>query len=68
MSNKKYPLEYSVVVRKYSMNLEIRAFSGKQIKKIAGKEYWIGFGDVTGTIAEKSQNGWAYISPLGSEE
>ena len=67
-SNKKYPLSYTVVVPPYSIDLAIKAFKEDQVKKIAGKEYWYGFGSVTGTIQDAPQNGWAYISPLGIAE
>ncbi|MBN1307391.1 MAG: hypothetical protein JXA18_05705 [Chitinispirillaceae bacterium] len=68
LSNNKYPLSYTVVAPHYPMTLAITAFKKNQIKKISGKEYWYGFGSVTGTIHDEPQHGWAYISPLGAAD
>ena len=64
-SGRQYPLDYSVVTPDSTVNVTVAAFTAKQTKKIAGREYWYGFGSVSGTIDGEEQRGWAYMAPLG---
>ena len=64
-SEKQYPLHYTVVSRGHGIDISLAAFTENQTKKIAGQEFWYGFGSMTGTIDGQEQHGWAYLAPLG---
>jgi predicted secreted hydrolase len=67
-SEKQYPLRYSVVSPDYAIDISLAAFTENQTKKIIGREFWYGFGSVTGSINGQEQHGWAYLAPLGRKK
>lgn len=67
-SKKRYPLHFLVHAPQDSIELSVTALKSDQTRTIAGKEYWYGFGKVTGTIRGMPQNGWGYLAPLGRPE
>ena len=66
-SNKKYPISVQIVIPEEKTDLIIKALKEDQVKEIAGKEYWYGFGSLEGTLNNEKQIGWAFLSPLGVE-
>jgi hypothetical protein len=66
-TNRKYPLGYRIRAPQDSIDLSVTALKSDQTRKIAGKEYWYGFGKVTGTIGGRKQTGWGYLAPLGRQ-
>lgn len=67
-TKKKYPLTYAVTASQQNIALTVKALKPDQKKNIAGKEFWYGFGSVTGSIDGADQRGWAYLAPLGVSE
>lgn len=65
-SQKKYPLRYAVTIPDEEIDLTITSCKEDQTTTIGGREYWYGFGSVSGTIRKEQQSGWAYLAPLGS--
>jgi len=65
-TKKKYPVHMTVTSKTRNLSLEIKVLKKDQTADLMGVEKWLGYADVTGTIDNKPQKGWAFISPEGN--
>ncbi len=64
-TKKKYPVHMTVTSKTRNLSLEIMVLKKDQTADLMGVEKWLGYADVTGSIDNTPQKGWAFVSPEG---
>jgi hypothetical protein len=65
-TKKKYPVRITVTSKIRNLSLEVMVLKKDQTADLLGVEVWLGYADVTGTIDNRPQKGWAFVSPEGN--